>query len=97
MSRSPEQIIVRPLLTEKVTRIQENENKYFFEVFKDANKVEIKSAIEKLFGVKVTDVNTMMMPGKWKRVGRSFGRSTNWKKAVVTLKDGDSIELFDQV
>ena len=97
MSRSPEQIIVRPLLTEKVTRVQESENKYFFEVSKDANKVEIKSAIEKLFGVKVTGVNTMMVPGKWKRVGRTFGRSTGWKKAVVTLKDGDSIELFDQV
>ncbi len=97
MNRSPEQILIRPLITEKVTKVQEDVNQYCFEVLRDANKFEVRSAIERLFGVKVVNVNTMRVPGKWKRVGKSFGRGAGWKKAVVTLKEGDSIELFDRV
>jgi len=97
MRRDAQDIIIRPLITEKGTMIQETSNQYFFEVRKDANKVEIKSAIEKIFEVKVLKVNTMCMPGKWKRLGRHTGRSTGYKKAVVTLKDGDAIELYEGI
>jgi large subunit ribosomal protein L23 len=97
MNREPQDIIVRPLLTEKGTKIQEHVNQYFFEVRKDANKIEIRKAVEKLFDVKVVSVNTLRLPGKWKRLGKSVGRSTGWKKAVVTLREGEVIELFEGV
>lgn len=97
MRRDPQDIIIRPLITEKGTMIQEDVNQYFFEVRKDANKIEIKSAIEKIFEVKVLRVNTIRMPGKWKRLGRHVGRSTGYKKAIVTLKEGDSIELYEGI
>ncbi len=97
MKKNIHDIIVRPLLTEKGSRIQESANQFFFEVRKDANKVEVKHAIEKLFDVKVERVNTVRLPGKWKRLGRFMGRSNGWKKAIVTLRDGDTIELFEGV
>lgn len=97
MKKDAQDIIVRPLITEKGSTIQESANQFFFEVRKDANKIEIKHAVEKLFEVNVVKVNTMRMPGKWKRLGRSTGRSTGWKKAVVTLSEGDTIELFEGV
>lgn len=99
MNRDARSIILRPLVTEKVTGIQDQEhiNQYFFEVRKDANKVEIRRAIEQIFEVKVKKVNTMRMPDKWTRLGRFVGRSHGWKKAVVTLREGDSIELFEGV
>jgi large subunit ribosomal protein L23 len=74
-----------------------NENKYVFRVDKKANKLEIKRAIEELFKVKVEDVSTMMMPGKPKRLGRFEGKRPDWKKAVVKLRKGENIELFETV
>jgi large subunit ribosomal protein L23 len=108
--RAPQSIIKRPLLTEKSTILRETggadepfeedeeySQKVVFEVSTDANKVEIRHAVEKLFSVGVTDVNTMVMRGKTKRVGRFFGRRPNRKKAIVTLKPGDTIEFFEGV
>ena len=89
-----EEVIKRPLLlTEKGTRLRESENQYSFEVALKANKVEIKKAIETLFSVKVDSVNTLIVRGKTKRMGRGTGQRKNWKKAMVTLKDGETIEF----
>lgn len=88
-------IIKRPLITEKNTFISEKQNSYVFEVLKDANKEEIKNAIEKIFNVKVKKINTMINHGKEKRVGRHKGRQANWKKAIVTLLDEHKINLFE--
>jgi large subunit ribosomal protein L23 len=87
-------IIRRPLLTERSTELKEKENKYFFEVTVGANKIEIKKAVEALFNVKVKSVNTMIKYGKNKRMGRTQGRTSDYKKAVVTLKEGSSIDIF---
>jgi len=92
---SPEQIIRRPImLTEKANVLREKNNQVVFEVARTANKVEIKDAVQKLFKVKVTSVNTMVMRGKERRMGRGYARTQNWKKAIVTLKAGDSIDFF---
>ncbi|KPK78801.1 MAG: 50S ribosomal protein L23 [candidate division Zixibacteria bacterium SM23_73] len=95
--REPRKIIRIPLVSEKSTNMRINENKYVFKVDKKANKLEIKRAIEELFKVKVEDVTTMMMHGKPKRLGRFEGRRTDWKKAIVRLKKGETIELFETV
>ncbi|SMB84001.1 LSU ribosomal protein L23P [Desulfonispora thiosulfatigenes DSM 11270] len=87
-------IIVKPIVTEKSMGVME-ENKYTFKVAKKANKIDIKKAVEDIFKVKVLDVKTMNVKGKVKRVGRSLGRTSDWKKAIVTLKDGDTIEIFE--
>jgi large subunit ribosomal protein L23 len=84
-------------LTEKGTRLKEEGNQYLFQVAKTANKVEIKRAIEQLFKVTVLDVRTARVRGKVKRLGRFQGRRPDWKKAIATLKEGDSIELFEGV
>ncbi|HEY8945458.1 MAG TPA: 50S ribosomal protein L23 [Polyangiaceae bacterium] len=92
----PADIIKRPIaLTEKASRLRES-NQVVFEVAMRANKIEIKSAVEALFSVKVTDVNTLVQRGKVKRVGRELGKRPNWKKAVVTLREGDDIQFFDE-
>lgn len=90
------QIIKRPVITEKSTA-QVAEDKYAFEVDKRASKNEIGRAVEKLFGVTVSDVRTANVKGKTARTGRRrvSGKSSDWKKAVVTLKEGDKIELFE--
>jgi large subunit ribosomal protein L23 len=94
---TPENIIRRPIiLTEKASRLRENENQVIFEVHREANKIQIKNAIEKLFKVGVVDVNTLVMRGKDKRMGRGYSRLRNWKKAIVTLKAGDQIQFFDE-
>lgn len=90
-------IIKRPLVTEKSNSLRSNFNQIAFEVQFDASKTEIKKAIEKLFEVKVDKVCTSIVHGKMKRVGRHVGRQSNWKKAIVTLKEGSSIELFEGV
>ncbi len=90
------QVIKRPLVTEKTTLAKEA-NKYHFEVDRRANKIEIGQAVEKLFKVKVVSVRTMNMAGKKKRVGRVLGRKRDWKKAIVTLAPGSSIEIFQKV
>lgn len=93
----PEQIIRRPIiLTEKSSRLREQGNKVIFEVSKTANKIEIKNAIETLFKVGVVDVNTLVMRGKDKRMGRGYAKLRNWKKAIITLKPGDEIQFFDE-
>ena len=108
--RSPQSIIKRPLLTEKGQRLRETggaavrpaegeeyAQQIIFEVAKDANKIEIRGAVQTLFKVTVTDVRTLVVRGKDKRVGRFSGRRPAWKKAIVTLKAGDSISFFEGV
>ena len=92
-----ERIITRPvLLTEKGVRLREDDNKVVFEVDLRANKIQIKTAVESLFGVTVTAVNTSVVRGKFRRMGRGHGKLQNWKKAVVTLKQGDDIQFYDE-
>ena len=93
--KEPHNIILRPLITEKTTQLKEGSNQYVFEVHPDANKIEIKSAIEQLFKVKVLKVRTSNILGKVKRLGRKYGKRPDWKKAIVTLKEGDRIEFFE--
>jgi large subunit ribosomal protein L23 len=108
--RAPQTIIRRPLLTEKSTQLRETgggvgtyeedepyAQKVVFEVATDANKIEIRNAVQKLFNVHVTDVHTLNSRGKLKRVGRSIGRRPRTKKAIVTLRPGDTIEFFEGV
>ncbi|MBI2080594.1 MAG: 50S ribosomal protein L23 [candidate division NC10 bacterium] len=90
----PHRIIRRALVTEKGTALKE-QNKYVFEVDRRANKVQIKRAIEVLFGVTVTAVHALNVAGKQKRVGRFSGRTNDWKKAIATLKEGQTIEFFE--
>ena len=89
-----EDIIRKPLITEKATLQRELANQYFVAVDRRANKYQIREAVEKLFKVTVTDVRTLTMPGKVKKVGRSSGLKPDWKKAVITLKAGDKIEFL---
>jgi large subunit ribosomal protein L23 len=87
-------IIRKLLLTEKGTHLTEKENQYLFRVDPSANKIEIKNAVEKIFNVKVTKVNTMNRLGKHKRQrSMNYGMTSAWKRAVVTLKDGEKIDL----
>ncbi len=108
--RAAQTIIKRPLLTEKGQRLRETggaavrpaegedyAQQIIFEVAKDANKIEIRGAVQTLFKVTVTDVRTLVVRGKEKRVGRFGGRRPDWKKAIVTLKAGDSISFFEGV
>jgi len=95
--RGPHQTVLKPLLTEKGTRLKEEGNQYLFRVAKTANKVEIKQAIAQLFKVTVLEVRTARVRGKVKRLGRFQGRRPDWKKAIATLKEGDSIELYEGV
>jgi large subunit ribosomal protein L23 len=90
-------IIRRSLVTEKSTAEREEKNKYVFEVHRNANKIEIEKAIEKVFKVKVLDVHVMNVPGKKKRVGKTIGEKSAWKKAIVTLAPGNRIEVFEGV
>jgi large subunit ribosomal protein L23 len=90
-----ETIIRRPIiLTEKSNRLREL-NQVIFEVAREANKIEIKDAIQKLFKVTVVDVNTMRYRGKERRMGRGYAKLQNWKKAVITLRAGDQIQFFE--
>jgi large subunit ribosomal protein L23 len=90
------EVLRRPLITEKSTVLQ-GMNKYAFEIAEGANKLQIKQAIEKAFKVTVTKVNVVTMQGKMKRMGRREVMSSQWKKAIVTLKAGDKIEFFEGV
>ena len=87
--------LIRPLVTEKTTSQLNGENVYAFEVGLAANKIQIRSAVESLYGVKVDQVRTSVMRGKLKRYGRHFGKRKNWKKAYVTLSEGHSLNLFE--
>jgi large subunit ribosomal protein L23 len=95
MNRSPRDIIIRPLMTEKSMRQKEEQNTVTFRVRPDANKIEIRSAVEKIFNVKVADVRTANFQGKVKRMGRHQGPRADWKKAIVTLAPGHKIELVE--
>jgi large subunit ribosomal protein L23 len=90
-------VIKRPLVTEKSTSEREERNKYIFEVDPRANKIEIGQAVEKLFKVKVLDVRAFNVAGKKKRMGRVVGKKNDWKKAIVTVAPGSSIEIFENV
>jgi large subunit ribosomal protein L23 len=89
------EIIKRPLDTEKLDKLRDRENKFAFEVALRSNKTEIKQAVESLFKVKVVDIKTAVCKGKMRRVGKFSGMRSNWKKAIVTLKEGDAISLFE--
>jgi large subunit ribosomal protein L23 len=97
MSSDPRSIIRKVLITEKGTVLREVHQQYLFEVARTANKIEIKRAVEAVFNVKVDTVQTMQMRGKAKRQGRWVGRRNDWKKAIVTLKPDQKIELFEQI
>ena len=90
-------IVRKALITEKGTALRELRNQYHFEVARDANKIEIRRAIETIFSVKVDNVRTMQMRGKVKRQGRHEGKRSDWKKAVVTLQPEQKIDLFEQI
>jgi large subunit ribosomal protein L23 len=92
--KGPRDIIQAPLISEKGTALAESANQFLFKVRPDANKIEVKHAVEKLFKVKVLDVRMARYLGKIRRVGRSMGRRSDWKKAYVTLKAGDKIDFF---
>ncbi len=91
--KDPREIIIRPIITENSYDMME-QNVYTFEVAKDANKIEIGKAVEELFDVHVKKVNTLNVKSKPKRVRQQPGRTRTWKKAMVTIADGESIELF---
>jgi len=88
------EVIERPIVTEKSSALKAEANKVVLAVATDANKIDVKTAVEKLFSVKVTGVNTMVFRGKDKRVGNRMGRRSNWKKAVVTLAEGTDLDVF---
>ena len=93
----PQELIRRPLITEKATRLKEATNTVCFEVAVTANKIEVAKAITKLFGVKVVDVRLANRQGKWKRMGRFIGQRKAWKKAYVRLAPDQKIEFFEGV
>ena len=98
--RDPREVIVRPVVTERSMELSTDESgqpQYVFIVSKDANKVEIKNAVEKLFKVSVAQVNTMNYRGKARRVGRHLGKRAAYKKAIVRLADGETIDVYEGV
>ena len=95
MMLTDQDVVKRPLITEKAERGRETDQQYAFEVHREATKIQVKNAVEKLFGVHVTAVRTAIARGKNKRVGRNMGRRPNWKKAIVTLREGETISLFE--
>ncbi len=97
MTKNAFEILRRPLVTEKGNSLRDEHNQYVFEVATAANKIDIRRAIEKIFDVRVEEVRTSVVRGKNKRVGRNVGRRVNWKKAVVRLRSGDSIDVFEGV
>ncbi len=91
-----DEIIRRPIaFTEKATKLRAN-NQFVFEVGREANKAEIRHAIETAFSVKVKAVNTMIVRGKERRMGRGYAKTQNWKKAIVTLAEGQTIDIFNE-
>ncbi len=91
------EVLRGPLLTEKGTILKEKDNKVLFNVAKNANKIEIKNAVESIFKVKVERVTTMNYKGKKKRMGKHEGRRPDWKKAIVTLKEGEKLDFIEGV
>ena len=93
--KSNKTILRRPIITEKATYLKEKSNKYVFEVEKKCNKIEIKNAVEEQFNVTVKDVHTYSTHGKIRTRGKYSGRRPDWKRAIVHLKEGDTIEFFE--
>lgn len=88
------QILVRPIITERATILTDRYNQFVFQVERKSNKFQIRDAVEAVYGVKVKKVATMVVPGKTKRRGTTTGRRPNWKKAIVTLQQGENIDFF---
>lgn len=88
------EVILKPVVTERSVDLMQ-QNKYTFKIAKNANKIDVKRAVEEIFKVKVTDVKTQNVRGKMKRQGRAMGMTPSWKKAIVTLAEGDTIEVFE--
>lgn len=97
MKLVPHDVLVRPLVTEKITAMREGANKVGFLVRRDANRIQIKQAVEAVLKVRVTKVNLLNVLGKTKRLGRFVGKRPDWKKAIVTLKEGEKVDLFENV
>ncbi len=93
---TPHQILVRPVVTEKSTDLMTEQNQYVFQVAKQANKIEVRKAVEMVFGVRVSDVRTQVVRGDMRRVGQNTGRKPSWKKAIVTLHPEDTIDLYGE-
>lgn len=95
MKLNPHDILIRPLLTEKITNLRDNKNCVSFVVSSKATRIEVRQAVESVLRVKVKSVNVMNVKGKPKRQGRFVGRRSNWKKAIVTLLEGEKVELYE--
>jgi large subunit ribosomal protein L23 len=95
--REPREVILRPVVTERSTTLQEDMRTYTFIVARAANKLEIRTAIQTLFNVKVESVRTANYQGKWRRMGKSLGRRPAYKKAMVRLAEGDTIDVYEGV
>lgn len=95
--RDPRQVILRPVVTERSTIMADEEDAFTFIVAEDANKIEIRRAVEQLFDVKVRAVNTMRYRGKWRRVGRNLGKRPSFKKAIVKLAEGERIDVYEGI
>lgn len=95
MKRDPFDVLVKPLLTEKITGLQESANRIAFVVQNDVNRIEVRQAVESVLKVKVKSVNIMKVLGKKKRQGRFLGKRPDWKKAIVTLHEGEKVELYE--
>lgn len=93
--RNPHEVLIKPIVTERSTGLME-QNKYTFKVDKNANKIEIKHAVETIFKVNVVEVTTMNVAGKLKRQGRTAGLTPAWKKAIVTIKAGQRLPIFEE-
>ncbi len=95
--REARQIVIRPVVTEESAMLQETDRTYTFIVAKDANKIEIRNAVQSLFDVTVEGVRTAVYRGKWRRMGRSEGRKASYKKAIVKLAEGDTIDVYEGI
>ncbi|MFO7893862.1 MAG: 50S ribosomal protein L23 [Longimicrobiales bacterium] len=95
--RDAREVIIRPVVTERSTFLADDNDAFTFIVAEDANKPEIKSAVERLFDVKVKKVNTMRYLGKWRRLGQNYGRRPSFKKAIVTLVEGERIDVYEGI
>lgn len=93
---SPHEVILRPIVTEKSTDLQVDNNQYIFEVARASNKIEVRNAVEMIFGVRVEGVRTQVVRGHLRRVGRFTGKTRQWKKAIVTVHPEDNIDLYGE-
>ena len=95
--RDARQVVIRPVVTERSTLMADELDAFTFIVAQDANKIEIRRAVEQLFDVKVRSVRTMNYRGKWRRVGRNYGRRPSFKKAIVKLVEGERIDVYEGI